>query len=139
MPDTDPRGSYGIDNLAMPTLQTLERFVQLVESGQTLAAMEAFYADDAAMRENQSRPRVGKPALLAHEAAALAAVSAMTVRCVRPILVEGDTVVIRWIFDYVDSRGRPVHFEELAYQRWTGERLVDEQFFYDPGQFKPAA
>ena len=25
--------------------------------------------------------------------------------------------------------------EELAYQRWEGERIVQEQFFYDPKQF----
>jgi hypothetical protein len=24
--------------------------------------------------------------------------------------------------------------EELAYQRWEGERIVEEQFFYDPEQ-----
>jgi hypothetical protein len=29
-----------------------------------------------------------------------------------------------------------VRFEELAYQRWEGEQIVQEQFFYDPVQFK---
>jgi hypothetical protein len=31
--------------------------------------------------------------------------------------------------------------EELAYQRWEGERVAQEQFFYDPSQFtsKPRA
>jgi hypothetical protein len=24
--------------------------------------------------------------------------------------------------------------EELAYQRWDGERVVEETFFYDPAQ-----
>jgi hypothetical protein len=78
----------------------------------------------------------GVPALLAHETAAQAAVSGTTDRCIRPILIEGDTVVLRWTFDYVDSRGRSVHFEELAYQRWAGDSILEEQFFYDPGQFK---
>lgn len=27
--------------------------------------------------------------------------------------------------------------EELAYQRWEGERIAQEQFFYDPTQFRP--
>lgn len=91
------------------------------------------------MPENQVQPRVGKAALLAHETSAQAAVTGMTARCVRPLLVEGDTVVIRWIFDYVDARGRAVHFEELAYQRWSGDSILEEQFFYDPGQFKSHA
>jgi hypothetical protein len=25
--------------------------------------------------------------------------------------------------------------EELAYQRWQGDRIAQEQFFYDPAQF----
>ena len=121
----------------MPNRQAVERFVELVEAGKGIEALELFYADDASMRENHAPPRTGKAALLANERAAQAAVTGMTARCVRPILIEGDVVVIRWIFAYLDGRGRAVRFEELAYQRWTGERILQEQFFYDPGQFKP--
>lgn len=119
----------------MPTHQTVGRFVELVEAGKAIDALDMFYAEDASMRENQAQPRIGKAALLAHETAAQAAVARMTARCVRPILIDGDTVVIRWVFDYVDGQGRAVHFEELAYQRWAGDRILEEQFFYDPGQF----
>jgi hypothetical protein len=123
----------------MPTRQTVERFVELVETGQGVAALEEFYADDASMQENQSDPRIGKPALVAHEIAAQGTVTDMTARCIRPILIEGDTVVLRWAFNYVDGRGRRVQFEELAYQRWAGDRVVAEQFFYDPSQFTTPA
>jgi hypothetical protein len=27
--------------------------------------------------------------------------------------------------------------EELAYQRWEGDRVVEERFFYDPKQLTP--
>jgi hypothetical protein len=27
--------------------------------------------------------------------------------------------------------------EELAYQRWEGERIAEEKFFYDPAQRVP--
>jgi hypothetical protein len=27
--------------------------------------------------------------------------------------------------------------EELAYQRWEGERIAEETFFYDPAQLLP--
>ncbi len=119
----------------MPTYQTVARFVELVEAGKAIDALDMFYAENASMQENQARPRIGKAALLAHETTAQAAVTDMTARCVRPILVEGDTVVIRWTFDYVDGQGRAVHFQELAYQRWAGDNILEEQFFYDPGQF----
>src|SRR5205807_2968598 len=97
-------------------------------------ALDQFYAENASMQENQSAPRIGKAALLAHETAAQASVTNMTARCIRPFLIEGDTVVLRWTFDYVDGHGRSVRFEELAYQRWAGERIFDAQFFYDPSQ-----
>jgi len=28
--------------------------------------------------------------------------------------------------------------EELAWQRWEGDRIAEEEFFYDPAQNKPA-
>jgi hypothetical protein len=34
----------------------------------------------------------------------------------------------------VESNGSATHLEELAYQRLDGERIAEEQFFYDPGQ-----
>jgi hypothetical protein len=123
----------------MPSQQTVERFVALVETGRGIEALETFYADDASVRENDAPPRQGKALLLANETKAQAAVSDLKARCVRPILVDGDVVVIRWVFDYLDRQGRAVHFEELAYQRWTGERIAQEQFFYDPAQFRPQA
>ena len=120
----------------MPTHQTVERFVELVEAGKGVDALDMFYAENASMQENQAPPRTGKAALLANERAAQASVTGMTARCVRPVLIEGDIVVIRWIFDYVDGQGRAVRFQELAYQRWAGDSILEEQFFYDPGQFK---
>jgi hypothetical protein len=54
---------------------------------------------------------------------------------VRPVLVHGDTVVVRWIFRFEGQDGRVRELEELAWQRWQAERIVEEQFFYDPSQF----
>jgi hypothetical protein len=58
-------------------------------------------------------------------------------QCVRPVLVHGDIVVIRWVFDFEWLDGRSTHIEELAYQRWEGEQIAQEQFFYDPAQMAP--
>lgn len=117
----------------MPQPETLERFIATVEAGRTVDALEGFYAEHAAMQENLGPPRVGRSALVAHEQQALAGVQDLRLRCVRPVLSAGDTVVLRWQISYCTRDGRAVHFEELAYQRWAGERIVHEQFFYDPG------
>ena len=56
---------------------------------------------------------------------------------VPPALVSGDNVVIRWIFQFEWLDGSSTRMEELAYQRWNGEQIAEEQFFYDPAQLAP--
>jgi len=120
----------------MPSPATLSRFVAMVERGEFLPAIEAFYAPNATMQENFSAPRVGKAALLANERKVLVGTRTVTSACVGPILVNGDVVVIRWLFHFTGNDGRVLRIEELAYQRWEGEQIVQEQFFYDPAQMK---
>jgi hypothetical protein len=49
----------------------------------------------------------------------------------------GDHAVIRWAFRFEWLDGTVTEMEELAYQRWQGERIAQEQFFYDPAQRVP--
>ncbi|MEP6721744.1 MAG: nuclear transport factor 2 family protein [Variovorax sp.] len=122
----------------MPSPARLEAFITAVESGASVQTIEDYYTQNASMRENQAEPRRGRAALMAHEAAALARTAWVVARCVRPVLVNGDHVVIRWIFDATGTDGRTLHIEELAWQRWEGERIAEEEFFYDPAQMAPA-
>lgn len=55
------------------------------------------------------------------------------------MFIAGDFVVLRWVFEYESTRGSRTRFEELAYQRWQDQRIVEEKFFYDPPQFKTAS
>jgi ketosteroid isomerase-like protein len=120
----------------MPSLETVERFVALVEQGRTVDAMLRFYAEHATMQENAAAPRVGKSALIKHEQDALASIAELKAECIRPIFVSGDFVVIRWVFEITDKEGKTMRFEELAHQRWEGDLIAAEKFFYDPAQFK---
>ncbi len=120
----------------MPSLETVESFVRLVEDSQTVEAMHRFYAEHATMQENAAAPRVGKSVLIKHEERALDLISNLKAKCVRPIFISGNFVVIRWVFEIQDKKGKTVRFEELADQRWEGNIISAEQFFYDPAQFK---
>ena len=121
----------------MPTAETLERFIARVEQNAHVEAIQEFYTDDASMQENQSPPRVGRDLLMARERAVLAKARSVQSACVRPVFVSGDNVVVRWIFDFVWLDGTHTHMEELAYQRWDGDRIAEETFFYDPSQRAP--
>lgn len=121
----------------MPSTQTLERFIARVESNAHVEAIQEFYTEGASMQENNEPPRVGRDALVKHEQRALSMAASVTSQCVRPAFVSGDHVVIRWIFEFTGKDGSKRRIEELAYQRWEGERIAQEQFFYDPKQFAP--
>lgn len=121
----------------MPKIETLERFIAMVESNQHDLAIETFYTEDATMQENQSPPRVGRDFLVANERSVLERVASVSSKCIRPVFVDGDLVVIRWVFQFTYKNGSGSSLEELAYQRWNGELIQQEQFFYDPQQLIP--
>jgi ketosteroid isomerase-like protein len=121
----------------MPTTETLERFIARVEENAHAEAVEEFYTENSTMQENQSPPRIGRDAHVANERKLMSRVKTMTSTCVRPVFSNGDRVVIRWIFEFEWQDGAIMHMEELAYQRWEGERIAEETFFYDPAQRAP--
>ncbi|MGO8917760.1 MAG: nuclear transport factor 2 family protein [Stellaceae bacterium] len=121
----------------MPTAETLERFIARVEENAHVEAVEEFYTADASMQENQATPRVGRDAHIANERKVLSRAKTLSSKCVRPVFLNGDRVVIRWIFHFEWLDGTITHMEEIACQRWEGERIAEETFFYDPAQRIP--
>jgi ketosteroid isomerase-like protein len=121
----------------MPSPATLEAFIARVVSGAHAEAIEEFYTPDSTMQENQSPPRVGRDTNVANERRVLSRTRVVHTTCVRPVLVDGDHVVIRWIFRFDRLDGTVVEMEELAWQRLEGERIAEETFFYDPAQLVP--
>ena len=120
----------------MPSRETVEAFVAMVESNQHDAAIARFYTEDASMQENLGEPRSGRDALVARERQVMAAAKEIRSTCVRPVLIDGDTVVIHWIFEFDFRDGKLVRIEELAQQTWRGDKLARERFYYDPAQMK---
>ena len=121
----------------MPTAETMERFIARVEDGAHAEAIEEFYLEDGAIRENQMEPRAGKANLVEHERKVLARAREVHTTCVRPYFIHGPVAVVRWIFRFEWLDGTTTQIEELAYQRWEGEKIAEEQFFYDPAQLTP--
>jgi hypothetical protein len=121
----------------MPSQETLERFIQRVEQNAHAEAIEEFYTEKCSLRENQSEPRVGRDFHIGNERAVFGRAKSVQSHCIRPVFVNGDNVVIRWSFRFEWLDGTITRMEELTYQRWEGERMAEEQFFYDPAQRVP--
>ena len=122
----------------MPSRERVEAFVALVEAAQYVEALEQFYHPHASMQDNQAPPRPGLERLIADERATMARFAHMKTDPVTDLIIDGDKVMIRWKFTFTPAEGPPVVMEELALQRWEGDRVAEERFFYDPRQTRPA-
>ena len=121
----------------MPAPDTLARFIARVEQNAHVEAIEEFYTPQASMQENQSPPRSGRDTLVAHERKVLARARSVSSQCLPPVFVNGDDVVVRWVFRFEWLDGSVTRMEEMACQHWEGERIAAETFFYDPAQQVP--
>jgi ketosteroid isomerase-like protein len=122
----------------MPSRSRVAEFVSYVEAGKYVEAISDFYAETAFMKENGGVPRVGRDNLIKHERATLAGLAQMRTERVGPVLIDGDHVTINWVFEMATRDGKKRLLDELALQKWSGERIVEERFYYDPAQLTSA-
>ena len=126
----------------MPSRERVAGLIALVEQGRYVEALEQYYAGNATMQENGHPPRAGLKALVEHERGVMAAHKEIRTLPVERWLVDGDRVVINWVFEFTRHDGSRFRVDELTMQRWRGDRVVEERFYYDPAQLpsaKPAS
>jgi ketosteroid isomerase-like protein len=120
----------------MPSRERVAALIAMVEQGKFVEAIEAFYTEDATMQENQQPPRGPRATLVEGERKMLAAHKAARTEPGSNFYVDGDTAMIRWAFVFTRQDGTSFRMEELALQRWRGDRIAEERFFYDPAQLQ---
>ena len=123
----------------MPSRARVSEFVSYVQAGKYVEAISDFYAETARMKENHGEARVSRGNLIRHEQAVLAGLQRMRTERVGPVLVDGDFVTINWVFEMTTRDGKKRLLDELSLQRWQGDSIVDEQFYYDPAQISGAS
>lgn len=122
----------------MPSRARVQDLIDHVENGRFIEAIETFYAHDATMQENQRPPRTGLAALVEGEKGVLAAFASVRALPSTTFVLDGDVVVIHWLFEFVHNDGRSLRQDELAWQVWLDNKIVEERFYYDPAQIRPA-
>jgi ketosteroid isomerase-like protein len=118
----------------MPTRERVRQLIGMVERGQFVEAIREFYSEDATMQENLQPVRKGLDTLIAGEQKVLAAFKEVRTLPVDSFLIHADRVVIHWVFEFTRKDGRTFQQDELAYQRWKDDKIVEERFYYDPSQ-----
>jgi ketosteroid isomerase-like protein len=118
----------------MPSRERVAALIARVEAGCFVEALQEFYTDDATMQENGQAPRIGLKKLIDHERGVIAAFKEIRTLPVKTWLVDGDNVIINWVFEFTRADGTGLRMDELALQRWRGDRVAEERFYYDPAQ-----
>ena len=118
----------------MPSRDIVEAFAKRLENGEFVEAIEQYYTPDAATYENNAAPTLGRDKLAAKERGVLAAFKEVTAVRIGPSLIDGDNVASRWIFSFTNTEGVTRTLEEIAWQTWRGDELIEERFYYDPKQ-----
>ena len=114
----------------MPSRERVQAFIAVVVGGDHVRAIADYYHEGASMQENLKEPRRGRVLLMAQEAKTLEKMQMYT----HPdplFLVDGNHVVIHWTFDATAKDGVTRRLNELALQRWEGDRIAEERFVYD--------
>jgi hypothetical protein len=109
-----------------------DAYVQLCEVGQTLEAIERYYAEDVCVFENRALARAGRATCLEAERRAVEkqAVAPWMVAKSRAVDERTGTSFVEWVIRFVED-GTPMRLEEVARQRWAGGRIIEERFYYE--------
>ena len=116
----------------MPLADDVRALITLCEQGQTLQAIETFYGHDVVVYENYERARTGREERLSYERQALAQMKEPSTLRAKASAVDATsgTAFIEWVIRFIGEDGRPMRLDEVARQRWSGGRIVEERFFY---------
>jgi ketosteroid isomerase-like protein len=104
-----------------------------VQRGDILGAMAEFYAPDASMQENANPPTVGLAANIEREKQFLAQVKEWRGFDVKAVGTGDGVSFYECTMDFINTAGQPVHYEQVAVQRWKNGKVVHERFYYDTG------
>jgi ketosteroid isomerase-like protein len=119
----------------MPTRERVKDLIAMVEQGRYVEALQRFYHKNATMQENLQPVRQGLPTLIAGEEKVLSSFKEVrTMPVKQQYMLEGDRSVINWVFIFTAHDGRSFRQDELSWQRWDGDRIIEERFYYDPAQ-----
>ena len=114
----------------MPTKNQVAQLVRLVEANRILEAIDEFYDDNVSMQDNLNLPVVGKDANRERERAFFGGITVHGNRALS-VAIDGDQVVIHWLFEFTGGDGKRYRLDQLSHQDWRDGRIVRERFYYD--------
>lgn len=111
--------------------QQVKELTQLIIAGDTIKAMELYYADDVEMQENEDPPRKGKQLCVEHEREALQQVTSLQCKLLDQAIDSATQVVFsEWEFTIVNNQKEQHLVREVSVQHWKAGKIIREKFYY---------
>ena len=110
----------------------LEDLLAYIRTGRIPDAINEFYAEDAAMQENDQPPMVGRKPNLEREKHFLSAVKEWKGFDVTAKGVGDDVTFYETVMDWVATDGKPVHVEQVVVAKWQDGKIIHERFYHNP-------
>lgn len=109
----------------------LEDLFSYIRQGRILDAINEFYAEDAAMQENNEPPTVGRKTNIEREKQFLSTVKEWKQFEVTAKSVGDDVTFYETVMDWVATDGTPVHVEQVVVAKWQDGRIIHERFYHN--------
>ena len=118
----------------MPYLERAKDIYKQIGEGKLLEAFDQYYSENVVMTEPMGS-REGKVACRDYEIQFLNSVQEVHGLEVRIIASdeESQTTLIENMKDLTFKDGNRVQMEQVSVQKWEGDQIVHERFYYDRG------
>ncbi|GAB4411397.1 MAG: nuclear transport factor 2 family protein [Microscillaceae bacterium] len=119
----------------MSYLAKAQDLYQMINTGQLLDAFEKYYHPEVVMVEATGHAREGKATCRGYEEQFLGSIQEFHGAGVLGITANEDektTMVESWM-EVTFKDGNRVKLEQVAVQRWEGDHITHERFYYNPG------
>lgn len=111
--------------------EKVKAFSQLVINGETVKAMEQYYAESVIMQENEDAPRKSKNACIDHEKAMLKKTRSAAAKLLNQAVDEDNGIVFsEWEYLFVSHTGTTLKLTEISIQQWSEGLITKEKFYY---------
>lgn len=110
----------------------LEDLFAYIREGRILDAINEFYAEDAAMQENDQPPTVGRKANFEREKQFISTVKEWKRFDVTAKGVGDDVTFYETVMDWVATDGTPVHVEQVVVAKWQDGQIIHERYYHNP-------
>lgn len=110
--------------------ENVEGLNHMILKGEILDAFDKFYSEDVVMQENVSDPVSGKAANRINEEAFVNGMTAFRGAEVKNVIINDAIAIIQWHFDYDHKDWGTRNYDQVSVQRWDGDQIVYEKFYY---------